>query len=1767
MPALASLLGLQLAPAVSPLLLSTRLSREELRTATAAFHRARGYHEALDCARFRESVLHEAFGAMPVALMKRIFAVWSYMENEERMSLKEFLVGVMIVTRGSRDEQLRFVFQLMDTSGFQELSKSDTRAFLLLVACDHGDEGNIVAVEGLQATSGDKGASRYKKKLWTVDAFVDLLHSSAATGNGPSELLTSAKFLKVLSGGKFSLLYLLDWIPVFATQFQAQGRLQCSSVTSPTPRNIQMKLSGPASAAVHKERLENEEPTPSIVSPMELSASQLDVIRSECFSILDYLVGTGEEAFTFNTFQQRFSGIVPSSVLKNIQLVEEMFPVPQLASKDAIRLLTEAENGRMRLKHLVLILLSAFASHTDELVRLLFAIFDDTSSGSLDVLQLATFLRFASSRMSHAESERVAFAMIRHLSGSTFSSPPLSPSSGISSPRQHQEEHEAAPSVSFSTFADFFRNAANQEFEVPSYAEMEILHLLVHLQLSLSSTPMANGSTGRPSCTAAIERNGLKQFTKQLRLAKQNGLQIQGASEQNGWFCLMERAKWNAIIEIVCDASEDAGSGGADGETEDLDDAHDALANDIGVSISTKSAEPAHATVEARGGDTNEVVLVPTTLWVMLAFWQHHKLTREVESSLGNKSDWRAWTTAVSFSSTPRTSEYQLAFHGFCVAISLTTEHTEASTTLQAIVSDQCSVQDLLDAVELQMRRYEASNKFRYSIHECQLVLNDAHNSSSLDSKQTLSISEEFRLMSLRVLMATILPLDVHPEIFRRLELHASATEIVSQREDEKPVQQPKSVSSFQTLLSPSGRRPLRVNTSTGLSSVHGLANLGNTCFMNSALQCLVVTPLLREYFLHSEYLFDLGTRYSSRDTQLSSSHVLSPSNSLRRSKPTSPKNTKKSQAPLPNSTFLPLAFGQLIAEMNAFSSTSAISGVCDVISPQRMQKAIAMLFPSLIDGSQQDAQEFLSSLLSSLGDELQRQPVPTTPRSLTSEGTGSSGILSPQSRQFLSRLPSFSRSPHEANASKQSESMELEDPTRQLRFQISDSNGRPDSTVANEWWISHLISEPSIITALFCGQFKSVLTCQVCDTKSARFEPFSSLQLPIVNENGSNSATLSRLLDVIVIIHFAKPSVHNGVRSLRLAVQVEADWTLDQLLMKLQEDYKVYSLDAKRSYVACEVDGCRITEFIDRDTLLMTTSSTLDVFELENVASGLETERGELSASRLGRDFRSGDELLVWTPDDRFVKGVVTLVCRSLSPRSVAPSDWQPTSQPQSVSYDVVLSEGLSSGKSMCSVSRIRPISSSSNNFDRVLFFRFVHRRQVLVPFYCKTPHRLALCGFPSVHRAQASSLTGKCLYRIAQERFLPQFASRTFKSDSKASHLTNVLVIRRVRADGKSCSRCHWASQCVGCVVPRSSDVITDLQMDDTLAIDWNVELLADEDDDGDTKSNRIVKNEIELLLTHGMLSITDDASYVSYRQTSSHSLERSLKILCDSEYLEANCSKCQSRLRYIQTDSDGATSTMSLHTKKLSLWSVPPILIIQLKRFELSPGSYTWRKVDHCVDFAIENLDLSAFLSVEDEIPNQPLPNSPTEEPNSDENVTKAAAYLHTELNFPLDTASRDCTGYSLYGIVNHSGDIGSGHYTAHIRHPESDDWWLADDSVGVPVNIQKLTPSSAAYLLFYVRHDLRPSGPFGSEESTGVEDGSSQERKRLSSFFPRQTNAVRLSEVRIQNAWQNETWSSSASSITRSQRSSSSSSLTSAAGGGGKSEKGAGACNFM
>ncbi|XP_020782473.1 ubiquitin carboxyl-terminal hydrolase 2a isoform X3 [Boleophthalmus pectinirostris] len=128
---------------------------------------------------------------------------------------------------------------------------------------------------------------------------------------------------------------------------------------------------------------------------------------------------------------------------------------------------------------------------------------------------------------------------------------------------------------------------------------------------------------------------------------------------------------------------------------------------------------------------------------------------------------------------------------------------------------------------------------------------------------------------------------------------------------------------------------PSRDTSSTNSKSAQGLVglkNLGNTCFMNSILQCLSNTHSLRDYCLHNSHRRDLNN------------------------------NSR-------TNTALMEEFAKLIQTM--WSSTSS-----EAVSPSEFKTQIQRYAPRFVGYNQQDAQEFLRFLLDGLHNEVNRVTV-----------------------------------------------------------------------------------------------------------------------------------------------------------------------------------------------------------------------------------------------------------------------------------------------------------------------------------------------------------------------------------------------------------------------------------------------------------------------------------------------------------------------------------------------------------------------------------------------------------------------------------------------------------------------------------------------------------------------------------------------------------------------------------------------------------------------
>ena len=113
-----------------------------------------------------------------------------------------------------------------------------------------------------------------------------------------------------------------------------------------------------------------------------------------------------------------------------------------------------------------------------------------------------------------------------------------------------------------------------------------------------------------------------------------------------------------------------------------------------------------------------------------------------------------------------------------------------------------------------------------------------------------------------------------------------------------------------------------------------------------------------------------------------------------------------------------------------------------------------------------------------------------------------------------------------------------------------------------------------------------------------------------------------------------------------------------------------------------------------------------------------------------------------------------------------------------------------------------------------------------------------------------------------------------------------------------------------------------------------------------------------------------------------------------------------------------------------KDLKIMRLPNILVIHLKRFERG-----FSKVGDEVELSKE-IDMARYVD------------------------------RHAE-----SLSENRGTTYKLYGMVNHSGSLWGGHYTAIAREVNSTRWYTFDDSRVSPTDVPAV--SGQPYLLFYVR----------------------------------------------------------------------------------------------
>ncbi|KAM6245468.1 ubiquitin carboxyl-terminal hydrolase 43 [Porphyrio hochstetteri] len=148
----------------------------------------------------------------------------------------------------------------------------------------------------------------------------------------------------------------------------------------------------------------------------------------------------------------------------------------------------------------------------------------------------------------------------------------------------------------------------------------------------------------------------------------------------------------------------------------------------------------------------------------------------------------------------------------------------------------------------------------------------------------------------------------------------------------------------------------------------------------------------------------------------------------------------------------------------------------------------------------------------------------------------------------------------------------------------------------------------------------------------------------------------------------------------------------------------------------------------------------------------------------------------------------------------------------------------------------------------------------------------------------------------------------------------------------------------------------------------------------------------------------------------------------------------------------------------TVKLSLWTLPDILIIHLKRFRQVAEHR--HKLTTLVRFPLRGLDMAPHVAQRGEAGGQLLGRWVPWQP---------------PLCLP-PSCPRDYL-YDLYAVCNHHGSMQGGHYTAYCCNALDGQWYSYDDSRVEGVQEADVSTRSA-YILFYQRRNAVPAWSAGS-----------------------------------------------------------------------------------
>lgn len=869
---------------------------------------------------------------------------------------------------------------------------------------------------------------------------------------------------------------------------------------------------------------------------------------------------------------------------------------------------------------------------------------------------------------------------------------------------------------------------------------------------------------------------------------------------------------------------------------------------------------------------------------------------------------------------------------------------------------------------------------------------------------------------------------------------------------------------------------------------INGIKNLGNTCFMNSALQCLMNIPRFRDFL-----------KIANKDWwRLSNEQI--------HQRSVSDKSGLYGKRERTNAGELTCVLSSFICSMWGSSKQVGDAG--------HIKSVVGRISNRFCGYSQHDSQEFMCVLLDSLHEELKvlgkfiSDNVDDDHIKPTSLREGSDDKLKKGMQSMINSAKS--------NVNELSKQID----------NLSNDRSLSDNLLGFFFHKIHSRSGFSFILKTFQGQIKSTVQCLSCYHYSRTFDPFMFLCLPVINERQDNSRAIDKYSSFRNDKRYHYGKHHNRHRRsssectkpdmeetslIIYGVLITMDALIHPIAICMSNRNESIRENNDSSHVqnhklfSGQVDDVEQPKLSDQLNGVWSVGSGLPKNNYPEVAGSIDTEMDDSSVTSSNDGCMACEEncLSAITVKDLLESAsncTVFLKSKSchevprlklVGPQQLQHSLFRCNNASSTGQRDNVFYQCISEDTKLLGLVHYFDSNESTAQFnslnaaaDREKYNRFDHPD--LLPLRCRLANGIVLCQYPPSCDKEDTNLPNSVIVTLRMEncyRLFPlimsyhsirdlytvtaKFTSHSIKdqdnsaSDKSSCH-TSILILA------------HRALQCLGfnlkatkchdliSVIPsekltRQSTllVIAEFQPADIVPAsvkrefnrsDTNYNKCTTKNQARDfacvsptnrnqqlplteMKEHCLQSDNIGKSVTNALYAMNNHSQLPDFGSTpSSLTLDQCLGMFTETELLATNeswrCPKCAKKC---------------ISTKKMDIHSLPPILLIQLKRFRHCSN---WReRVDTLVEFPIDLLDLEDLV------------------PSSNDTTIKGGKNL-----------------YKLIAVSHHSGSLCSGHYTAYARNSCNNKWFHFNDSwVNVVEHPEIKLISEGAYILVYERFE--------------------------------------------------------------------------------------------